>query len=112
MASHDASPRGGRTLRGRLMAFLTHDHRYVLLGTSAVAFAGMLLSSQPRPALSFLAQAYTVEVVLYYLLAAWLVLAAAALAYKLTHWRSYAERAPSRARPPAACCATLHTRCG
>ena len=94
MASHDASPRGGRTLRGRLMAFLTHDHRYVLLGTSAVAFAGMLLSSQPRPALSFLAQAYTVEVVLYYLLAAWLVLAAAALAYKLTHWRSYAERAP------------------
>lgn len=94
MASHDASPRGGRTLRGRLMAFLTHDHRYVLLGTSAVAFAGMLLSSQPRPALSFLAQAYTVEVVLYYLLVAWLVLAAAALAYKLTHWRSYDECAP------------------
>lgn len=94
MASHDASPGGGRTLRGRLMAFLTHDHRYVLLGTSAVAFAGMLLSSQSRPALSFLAQAYTVEVVLYYLLVAWLVLAAAALAYKLTHWRSYAERAP------------------
>ena len=31
---------------------------------------------------------------LYYLLVAWLVLAAAALAYKLTHWRSYAECAP------------------
>ena len=94
MASHDASPRGGRTLRGRLAAFLARDHRYVLLGTSAVAFAGMLLSSQPRPALSFLAQAYTAEVVLYYLLVAWLVLSAVALVFKLIHWRTYAERAP------------------
>ena len=38
--------------RGRLASFVLDDHRYVLLGTSAVAFLGMLLSSQPRPALS------------------------------------------------------------
>ena len=54
MDSHESSPQGGRSRIGRLRAFLTNDHRYVLLGTSVVAFAGMLLSSQPRPALSFL----------------------------------------------------------
>lgn len=94
MDSHEISPQGGRSRIGRLRAFLTNDHRYVLLGTSAVAFAGMLLSSQPRPALSFLAHAYTLEVVMYYLLVAWLVLSAVALVFKFTHWRTYAERAP------------------
>lgn len=94
MDSHESSPQGGHSRIGRLRAFLTNDHRYVLLGTSVVAFAGMLLSSQPRPALSFLARAYTLEVVMYYLLVAWLVLSAVALVFKLTHWRTYAERAP------------------
>ncbi|MBM6774902.1 amino acid ABC transporter permease [Olsenella profusa] len=80
--------------RGRIASFLLDDHRYVLLGTSAMALVGMLLSSSPRPALSFLAPAFTVELVLYYVLAAWLVLSAVALVYKLTHWRTYAEVAP------------------
>ncbi len=78
----------------RLAAFVGANHRYVLLGTSAVAFLGMLLSSSPRPAMSFLAQAFTVELVMYYLCAAWLVLSAVGLVFKLTHWKTYAEKAP------------------
>lgn len=84
----------GTKERGRLASFVLDDHRYVLLGTSAVAGIGMLLSSQPRPALSFLARAFTVELVMYYLLVAWLVVSAVALVFKLTHWKTYAERAP------------------
>ena len=78
----------------RLRAFVATNHRYVLLGTSAVAFVGMLLSSSARPAMSFLAHAFTVELVMYYLCVAWLVLSAAGLVFKLTHWKTYAEKAP------------------
>lgn len=85
---------GGVRPLGRLASFILDDHRYVLLGTSVIAAVGMALSSQPRPALSFLADAYAFEVVLYYLLAAWLVLAAVALAFKLAHWKTYAQVAP------------------
>ena len=78
----------------RLVSFFRRDHRYVLLGTAALALVGMLLSSQPRPALSFLRNAFVVELVMYYLLAAWLVVAAVALVFKLTHWKTYAETSP------------------
>lgn len=84
-----------------LRDFVRRDHRYVLLGTSAVAFLGMLLSSSARPELSFLASAYVVELVMYYVLVAWLVLSAVALVFKLTHWSNYAETAPF-ARPAVA----------
>ena len=94
MGSHESSPRGGRTWGGRLAAFFAKDHRYVLLGTSAVAFLGMVLSSQPRPALSFLAPVFTLEVAMYYLLVAWLVVSGVALLYKLTHWGGYQQKAP------------------
>ena len=78
----------------RTSAFITGDHRYVLLGTSAIAAVGMFLSSLSRPALSFLARAYTVEVVMYYLLAAWLAVAAVALAFKLVQRDAYATASP------------------
>lgn len=78
----------------RMAAFARADHRYVLLGTSAVAAAGMALSSRPRPALSFMAHAYGVEVVMYYALAAWVALSAIALAFKLARWRAYAQTSP------------------
>ncbi len=78
----------------RISAFITGDHRYVLLGTSAIAAVGMFLSSLSRPALSFLARAYTVEVVMYYLLAAWLAVAAVALAFKLVQRDAYATASP------------------
>ncbi|WP_322151486.1 amino acid ABC transporter permease [Paratractidigestivibacter sp.] len=85
----------------RLANFVKTNHRYVLLGTSAVALIGMLLSSCARPAMSFLANAFTVELVMYYLCAAWLVVSAVALLFKLTHWKTYAEKAPF-AKPAAA----------
>ncbi|MDM8270688.1 amino acid ABC transporter permease [Thermophilibacter provencensis] len=78
----------------KLRDFVLRDHRYVLLGTSAVAFLGMLLSSSPRPAMSFLARAFTVELVMYYLLVAWLVVSAVALVFKLSHWRTYDQTSP------------------
>lgn len=78
----------------RIASFVSRDHRYVLLGTSVIAFIGMCLSSQTRPAMSFLSNAFTVELVMYYLLVAWLVVAAAGLLFKLTHWRNYAQTAP------------------
>ena len=85
----------------RLAKIVKEDHRYVLLGTSAVAFVGMLLSSSPRPAMSFLANAFTVELVMYYLLVAWLVVSAVGLVLKLTHWKTYAQESPL-AKPAAA----------
>ena len=66
----------------------------MLLGTSVIAFIGMCLSSQTRPAMSFLANVFTVELVMYYLLVAWLVVAAVGLLFKLTHWQNYAQTAP------------------
>ncbi len=86
-----------------LAAFVVEDHRYVLLGTSVIALLGMLLSSSPRPAMSFLAHAFTVELVMYYVCVAWLVLSAVALVFKLTHWKTYAQTAPFT-KPAAARC--------
>lgn len=94
MSQDQSGDREDDRARGRVATFILSDHRYVLLGTSVVAAIGMLLSSQPRPKMSFLAGAYAVELVMYYLLAAWLVLSAAGLVFKLTHWRTYAETAP------------------
>lgn len=84
----------GAKRRGRLASFILSDHRYVLLATSAVAAVGMLLSSSARPAMSFMAKAYMLEVVMYYTLAAWLVVSAVALVFKLAKWRTYADEAP------------------
>lgn len=89
------------TRRARLISFIRDDHRYVLLGTSAIAAVGMALSSRPRPAMSFLAGAYVLEVAMYYLLAAWIGLSAIALVFKLATWKRYAETSPFT-RPAAA----------
>ncbi|WP_187325068.1 amino acid ABC transporter permease [Olsenella uli] len=78
----------------RLVSFVRRDHRYVLLGTTAVAFIGMLLSSQPRPELSFLRGVFGLELVMYYLLVLWVAVSALALIFKLTHWKNYAETSP------------------
>ena len=78
----------------RLVSFVRRDHRYVLLGTAAVAFIGMLLSSKPRPELSFLRGVFGLELVMYYLLVLWVAVSALALIFKLTHWKNYAETSP------------------
>lgn len=82
------------TRRAKLISFIRADHRYVLLGTSAIAALGMVLSSQPRPALSFLAGAYTLEVDMYYLLVAWVALSVVALVFKLAAWKTYVRVSP------------------
>lgn len=94
MSSALSSEQGASRGRGKIASFFLDDHRYVLLGTSAVAFVGMLLSSSPRPALSFLAQAFTVELVMYYLLVAWLVVSAVGLVIKIAKWNTYADVSP------------------
>ena len=82
------------TRRAKLISFIRADHRYVLLGTSAIAALGMVLSSRPRPALSFLAGAYTLEVAMYYLLVAWVALSVVALVFKLAAWKTYVRVSP------------------
>ena len=84
----------------RFRRFLSTDHRYVFLGTSAIALIGLWFSMQPRSSMSFLAPAYALEVVMYYLLLAWVVVSAVALVTKLVHWHDYADRSPF-AKPAA-----------
>lgn len=74
--------------------FVTEDHRYVFLGTSVVAAFGIWFSSQPRSATSFMANAYAVEVAMYWFLMAWLAVSALAFVWKLTHWNNYAQTSP------------------
>lgn len=93
-----ATASSGLCSRGKLTSFFLDDHRYVLLGTSVIAAVGMALSSSPRPALSFLAPCYALEVVMYYLLAAWVGVALVALGFKIALRDRYAARAPF-ARP-------------
>lgn len=81
-----------------ILEFLVCDHRYVFLGTSVVAGLGVMLSSSRRPELSFLRDAYAVEVVLYTVLVAWLVISAAALISKLLRRNAYELESPF-ARP-------------
>ena len=78
----------------RIASFFKDDHRYVFLGTSALALVGLWLSMQPRTSSSFLAQSFTLELVLYYLLLAWVVLSVVALVNKLLKWNDYAETSP------------------
>lgn len=84
----------GSTTKGGLKGFLATDHRYVFLGTSVIALIGMWLSMQPRSTWSFLAGVYTLEVVMYYVLLAWVVVSLVVLVNKLVRWRDYAGASP------------------
>ncbi|WP_083307220.1 amino acid ABC transporter permease [Olsenella sp. HMSC062G07] len=75
--------------------FVTRDHRYVFLGTSALALCGLWLANTPHPGMSFLAASYVVESILYYLLLAWVAVSLVALVNKLLRWRGDAYRASS-----------------
>lgn len=77
-----------------LRKFITGDHRYVFLGTSAIALVGIWFSMRPRRSMSFLAHAYAVEVAMYWFLVAWLVVSGIALVWKLTHWKTYDKTSP------------------
>ena len=90
-----SSPNPTRTRLARLRGFVTADHRYVFLGTSAVALVGLWFGNQPHSPLSFLAASYALESVLYYLLLAWVALSALALVSKLAHWKGDAYESGS-----------------
>lgn len=97
MSTTPAAAAGGAAAarpRGRVASLLLDDHRYVFLGTSAIALVGLVLANQPHPVSSFLALSYAVESVLYYVLVAWLVVSAVALVNKLVKWRDYAATSP------------------
>ena len=87
----------------RTASFFRDNHRYVFLGTSALALVGVFLSMQPRPDMSFLRGAYGLEVVLYWILVVWLVLSGVALMLKLLHWEDYAEVSPFLKKPLVDC---------
>ncbi|ERI04975.1 amino acid ABC transporter permease [Atopobium sp. oral taxon 810] len=83
----------------RLRQFVQTDHRYVVLATSVIALIGLWFSMQPRSQMSFLAPVYALELLMYYLLVAWLIFAAAALMTKLAMWHNYTERSPFARKP-------------
>lgn len=74
--------------------FVKDDHRYVFLTTTLIALVGVWFSLQPRCPLSFLANAYALEVAMYWYLMAWIIVSGIALVWKLTHWETYAETSP------------------
>ncbi len=78
----------------RLGAFVRADHRYVFLGTSAVAAVGLALSQKNPTPSSFLAPLGVAQDVLWVLLWAWIAVSAAALVTKLMHWNDYREASP------------------
>ncbi|MGI6754767.1 MAG: amino acid ABC transporter permease [Atopobiaceae bacterium] len=93
--ARSAAPKGAPTGRcARLARFVAADHRYVFLGTSAIALVGMWFSMQPRSTWSFLAGAYALEVVMYYVLAAFVLISLVALVNKLVKWHDYATTSP------------------
>ena len=94
------SEHAGRLARVR--AFLLAEHCYVFLGTSVLAACGLWLANQAHSPLSFLNYARALELVLYYVLVAWLAASALALVSKLTHWKgdAYVRTSPF-ARPAA-----------
>lgn len=89
-----AKPADAKKGLGAVAAFLTGDHRYVFLGTSAFALVGLMLGNSAHSASSFLAASYVVESALYYMLLAWLLVSALALVNKLVKWRDYSATSP------------------
>ena len=80
--------------RNGFVRFVCDDHRYVFLGTTIVALIGMWFSMQPRSGMSFLKDVYALEVAMYYLLLAWVVVALVAFVNKLVRWHDYAKTSP------------------
>lgn len=73
--------------RGRLSSLILSEHRYVMLGTSAIALCGLALWTQPTSSWAFLGAA---DIALLGLCVAWLLLSVVGLVTKLTHWKTYA----------------------
>ena len=89
-----AAPSPQKRKRGGFATFVTADHRYVFLGTSVIALIGIWLSMKPRSTWSFLAGVYSLEVVMYYALLAFVVVSLVALVNKLVKWKDYAQTSP------------------
>ena len=84
----------------RAVSFIKADHRYVFLGTSVIAAAGLAASQRNPTPMSFLAPTGIFQDVLWAVLWAWVAVSAVALVTKLMHWRDYREASPF-ARPGA-----------
>ena len=67
----------------RLASFIKADHRYVYLGTSAIAALGLAFSQRNPTPLSFLAPTGVFQDCLWAILWAWIVVSVAALVTKL-----------------------------
>ena len=88
-----AKPRPVAKRRG-IIGFFVAEHRYVFLGTSAVAALGLAFSQTAPTPLSLLAPTGVFQDVLWALLWAWLAVSAAALVNKLARWNTYAASSP------------------
>ena len=79
------------TLASRGQSFIARDHRYVYLGGSVIALAGLSLwYSAPNP-YSFLSAGSVPGTALAMICYLFLAVSALALLVKWTHWNSYGE---------------------
>ncbi len=69
--------------------FVTCDHRYVYLGTSALVLVACGLLTTDPSQMSFLSTTSGLELAIAVCMFAWLALSAVALVVKLIHWNSY-----------------------
>ena len=76
--------------RNRLARFVRDEHRYVILGTAAVAAIAYWLTRYMPTRSSFIGAGVAVNA-FQVVLGAWLVLALVALVVKLTHWRTFSS---------------------
>ncbi len=75
------------------------DHRYVFLGTSALALLGVWLHGFAPSSLSVLGKVPALDMLLFGICLAWLAVSAVALIVKLTHWNTYASTWIKRPAP-------------
>ncbi len=78
----------------RPISFIAEDHRFVLLGTSALAACGLALEAAPARSMSFLAQAPALAWILAAIMIAWIAVSLAIGVYKVGHWKSYSKTSP------------------
>ncbi len=78
----------------RPISFILEDHRFVLLGTSALAAFGLALGAAPARSMSYLAAVPALAWALAAIEIVWIVASLAIGVYKIGHWKSYSKASP------------------
>lgn len=91
--SHDTAD-AGLSFSAKCKKLAAPFKHYSYLIASVFAALGMWLSSKPRSVLSFLAPVFSLELCMYYVLFAIIVISGIALVTKLVFWKNYRAKSP------------------